>query len=233
MIKKFIIPLVLFCSIFPAVAQDRGEGHLGSWFMFFATHRVADHWSIHSEIQYRTYEFGQNLNQLLLRTGVNYHFDKNTSATLGYGYIPTDQTFEEIPGEKKLIEHRIFEQAVLKNKLGNLSLTHRYRLEHRFLKSPSGASDTQHRMRYLLRLTYPLSEKWFVSAYDELFVNLQEPIFGQNRLYGAIGYKFTPKLTAQVGYMKNHFTGINYDRFQLGFWWEIDWRKESVENKEG
>ena len=117
--------------------------------------------------------------------------------------------------------------------MGNLSLTHRYRLEHRFLKSPSGASDTQHRMRYLLRLTYPLSEKWFVSAYDELFVNLQEPIFGQNRLYGAIGYKFTPKLTAQVGYMKNHFTGINYDRFQLGFWWEIDWRKESVENKEG
>ena len=33
-----------------------------------------------------------------------------------------------------------------------------------------------------------LLKNWFVSAYDEVFINLQEPVFSQNRLYAAVGY---------------------------------------------
>ena len=85
-------------------------------------------------------------------------------------------------------------------------------------------------MRYLLRVTYPINEQWFLTAYDELFINLQEPIFGQNRLYGAIGYNFSKNVSTQVGYLKNHFTGVNYDRFQIGFWIDTDFRKKGNEN---
>ena len=60
-----------------------------------------------------------------------------------------------------------------------------------------------------LELTYPIySENWFVSAYDEVFINLQEPVFSQNRLYAAAqGYHINRNITTQVGYLKNHFTG--------------------------
>ncbi|MEZ4817996.1 MAG: DUF2490 domain-containing protein [Flavobacteriaceae bacterium] len=226
MIKKTLFTLIAIFLFYNVRSQDNGEDKLGSWFMLFAKHKVSEKLSIHSEIQYRTYEFGSNLNQLLLRAGLNYHFSENATTTIGYGYIPTDATFTEIEGEKKTIEHRIYEELSLKNSLWKFSLNHRYRLEHRFLDNPVTGNDTQHRLRYLLRITYPVTEQWFLTTYDEVFINLQEPIFGQNRLYGAVGYKFSKDITTQVGYMKNHFTGANFDRFQLGVWINTDLTKK-------
>lgn len=214
-------------------AQEIGDDKLGSWFMYFGTHQISKPFSIHTEIQYRTYEFGSNFNQLLLRTGLNYHFAENAMATVGYGNITTDVTYLELEGENNSKEHRIYQQLSVKNEVGKIRFSHRYRLEQRFLESALGVKDTQHRMRYLLRLTYPIHEKWYLTAYDEIFINLQEPLFGQNRLYAAIGHKVDANISLEMGYLKNHFTGANFDRFQIGVWWNTDWRKQKTENKNG
>jgi len=229
--KNTLILILLLFSIFPSVnAQETGEDKLGSWFMFFSKHQVSKKFSVNAEVQYRTFEFGSNFNQLLLRTGLNYHFAKNATATIGYGYISTDGTFIEIDGEENSIENRIYEEFNLNNAIGKFKFGHRYRLEQRFINNPLTGNDTQHRMRYLLRITYPIANTWFLTAYDEVFINLQEPIFGQNRLYGAIGNHITKDISIQVGYLKNHFTGVNFDRFQIGIWWNTDLRKKSKEN---
>jgi hypothetical protein len=230
MTKRVLFTLIAFTFFWNAKSQELGDDNFGSWFMLFAKHTVSNNFSLHSEIQYRTYEFGNNFNQLLLRAGLNYHFTDNATVTVGYGYIATDPNFIEIDGEESIIENRIYEEFSVNNSIGKFKLGHRYRIEQRFLDSPINGNDTQHRMRYLLRVTYPINEEWFLTAYDEVFVNLQEPIFGQNRLYGAVGYKFSNAISMQVGYLKNHFTGINFDRFQLGFWIDTDLRKKSNEN---
>ena len=77
-------------------AQETGEDDWGAWAMYFGTNKVSDELSIHTEVQYRTYEFGSNFNQLLLRTGLNYHFSDRATATFGYGYISTDPTLSLI-----------------------------------------------------------------------------------------------------------------------------------------
>ncbi len=232
-LQTLLLFLLCFMALGSLKAQETGEDKLGTWLMYFGTHRISDPFSIHTEVQYRTYEFGSNFNQLLLRTGLNYHFADNAMATLGYGNIPSDGTFLDPEGEKNSKEHRIYEQLAFKNSLGKVDFSHRYRLEQRFLESATGVKDTQHRMRYLLRLTYPLNAQWFLTAYDEIFINLQEPLFGQNRLYAALGYKVNSSISLEMGYLKNHFTGANFDRFQLGVWWRTDWRKENSENKNG
>ena len=152
-------------------------------------------------------------------------------ATVGYGYISTDGTFNEPTGEQNTLEHRLYGQFTSKNTLGEFKATQRYRFEQRFIDTPVSGNDIQYRVRYLLRLTYPLSENWFVSVYDEVFINLQEPVFSQNRLYAALGYHLNSSVTTQVGYLKNHFTGKNYDRFQIGIWYKLDVRvKKNLEN---
>ena len=93
--------------------------------------------------------------------------------------------------------------------MGKFKATHRYRFEQRFIDSPISGNDTQYRVRYLLRVSYPIYKNWFVSAYDEVFINLKEPVFSQNRLYAAVGYHLNSNITTQVGYLKNHFTGKN------------------------
>ncbi|MEM7186559.1 MAG: DUF2490 domain-containing protein [Bacteroidota bacterium] len=229
--KKIVTILLLsiLCTTSSLLAQETGEDDLGFWGMYFGTNRVSDRMSIHTEAQFRFYEVGANFNQLLLRTGLNYDISKNAMVTLGYGYISTDPTFPEPDGEENITENRIYQQFVLRNTVGKFKFSHRYRLEQRFINNPITGNDTQHRARYFLRVTYPLGPSWFLTAYEEVFINLQEPIFGQNRLYAAVGYKVCESVSLQAGYLKNHFTGANFDRLQIGIWWNTDLRKKSNE----
>jgi len=226
--KQKLFLLTLLLTILTSNAQDTGEDDWGAWYMYFGTNQISDRLSIHSEAQFRFYEVSANFNQLLLRTGLNYHIDEKSILTAGYGYISTDGTFEELMDEKNSREHRIFEQFILKNKVGKLKFEHRYRLEQRFLDNQIQKS-TEHRARYRLQLTYPISEKWFINVYDEVFINLQNPIFGQNRLYGAIGYAVQSDFQIQLGYLKNHFTGRKFDRLQLGVLFNTDFKKNKEE----
>ncbi|MEW7291455.1 DUF2490 domain-containing protein [Aquimarina sp. 2304DJ70-9] len=224
MFRNYISVLSFFLITTIATAQDTGENDLGAWYMYFGTNQITDKLSIHSEAQFRFYETTSNFNQLLLRTGLNYHINDHAIATIGYGYINTDGTFEDFPDEENSNEHRIFEQFILKNTVGKFKFEHRYRLEQRFINTQTN-NFTEHRARYRLQLTYPINEKWFLNVYDEVFINLQEPIFGQNRLYGAIGYTVKSNFSIQLGYLKNHFTGVNFDRLQLGIFYNTDFRK--------
>ncbi len=236
--KKTALLLALFFTL-SSVAQEIGDDKLGSWHMYFGTNRVSEKLSIHTEAQLRYFENGKNFNQLLLRTGLNYHINPNAIATFGYGYISTDPTFVDfrvISGDdivyedSNIIEHRIFEQFILKNTVGQFKFEHRYRLEQRFINDKDfNGKDTQHRARYRLQVTLPLSDIFFLNFYDEIFLNLQNSVYGQNRLYGALGVNVTENLSVQAGYLKNHFPTANFDRLQIGVIWNTDLRKKKEE----
>lgn len=207
-------------------AQDNGEDQLGAWYMYFGMNRISERLSIHSEAQFRFYDLASNFNQLLLRTGLNYHISEEAIATFGYAYIWTDPTFEDDPDLlDRISEHRIFQQFILKNEVGRFNFEHRYRLEQRFLDF-DGPTDTQHRARYRLQVTHPLGDTFFINWYDEVFLNLQGNIFGQNRLYLALGARLSPTLSVQAGYLKNHFSNAHYDRLQFGVFFNPDLRKK-------
>lgn len=225
---KKILCLIILISSFTMNAQENGENKLGSWHMYFGTNRITNKLSIHSEAQLRYYEQAKNFNQLLLRTGLNYHINPNATATFGYGYIRTDGTFEEFSNEAYINEHRIFERFFLKNKVWEFTFEHRYTLEQRFLDF-GDRTDVQHRARYRLQITLPLSNTLFLNFYDEIMINLQGDIFGQNRLYAAFGINVTENFSLQLGYLKNHFTMAHYDRLQIGITYNPDLR--SIVNK--
>ncbi len=215
--------------------QVAGEDEFGAWYMYFGTNRVSERFSIHTEAQFRFYETTSNFNQLLLRTGLNYHINPNAIATFGYGYIDTDPTFvddiptlfpsEVPPLTNTVLEHRIFEQFILKNKVWEFLFEHRYRLEQRFIRNRDlGDSFTEHRARYRIQMTLPLTDTFFLNFYDELFINLQDNLFGQNRLYGALGIHITENSSVQLGYLRNQFSNAVFDRWQIGFFFNPDLR---------
>lgn len=229
--RNFITALVLLITIINTNAQSEitGENELGSWFMYFGTNKIAEKWSIHTEAQFRYYETADNFNQLLLRTGANYHINSDAIATIGYGYIDTDPTFLGSPKEANLAEHRIFEQFILKNNVWEFKFEHRYRLEQRFISQTDILSDpeqdlgrTEHRARYRLQVTLPLTDIFFLNFYDEIFINLQNEAFGQNRLYAAAGVNVTENLSMQFGYLRNDFRTTDYDRLQIGVFYNTD-----------
>ena len=223
-------------------AQDNGEEDWGIWYMYFGMNKVSERWSLHTEAQFRYYETSGNFNQLLLRTGGNYHINDRAIATLGYAYIDTDPTFMEEPLQdvpfngNQILEHRIFQQFILKNKVWEFLFEHRYRFEQRFLSnkdlSRTGPDirETQYRARYRLQMTLPLTDTFFLNFYDEIFLNLQDSVFGQNRLYAALGIHLTENSSVQFGYLKNHFPTAHFDRLQVALLFNPDLRSKKGKN---
>ena len=207
------------------------DDYLGSWLMYFGTHHLNDKYSIHYETQIRNYEPINNFFQLLPRVGLNYKIDDNSMVTSGYAFIPTQTDFDEGWGNNMVTENRIWEQFILRNSIGNIKIRHRYRLEQRWIKSqfqlnqinPVQNTTYKNRARYMLSLKIPLSKNkdfpLFLSIYDEIFLNISNSPFNQNRLYGAIGYQMNDNTNIQLGYLKHHntvSTGIqNLNRLQL------------------
>ncbi|MEQ5791922.1 DUF2490 domain-containing protein [Muricauda sp. NFXS6] len=222
MIKK-LAPLFILFGLSTINAQQPGEDELGAWYMYFGMNKISERFSLHTEAQFRYYEPTSNFNQMLLRTGLNYHINPNAIATAGYAYIQTDTSFEDIMDQVDSREHRIFEQFILRDKVWEFLFEHRYRLEQRFFDF-GDVTDTQHRARYRIQMTLPLTNTFFLNFYDELFINLQDNLFDQNRLYGAIGVNITENSNVQLGYLRNQFSNAVYDRLQFAVFYNPDLR---------
>lgn len=194
------------------------DENLGNWFMYFGTHKLSEKYSLHYETQLRNYELVSNFNQLLPRVGLNYHIDKNTSLTAGYAFIPTQNVFDQGWGEEMVTENRIWEQFILKNVVNRVKIRHRYRLEQRWVKL--GEETTyKNRARYMLSVKLPISKNedspLFISLYDEIFLNISDNPFDQNRLFAALGYQFNKQMNFQVGYLRHRSGNLKLNRLQL------------------
>ena len=203
------------------------QNEFGNWLMYFGTNKVADDWSIHSEVQYRNHTVEPvNIEQLLLRTGVNYHLNKNTVFTLGYGYIAShDYESDQKAPESK--ESRIFQQLILINKIGRVKLEHRYRVEQRWVND-----DYKSRLRYRLMAFVPINKPtittgtFFLGIYDEIFMNTKQTYFDRNRLYAALGYQINKTTQVQVGYLRQQVNAFGKDYLQFAVVFNPDLRKK-------
>lgn len=179
------------------------ESALGNWLMYFGNVQLNQQWNWHNEVQYRNYNALGDLEQLLIRTGIGYNLTEgNNNLLLGYGYILSSNYIEDTDEKESFPEHRIFQQFITRQNAWRVKLQHRYRFEQRFFED-----DFRLRFRYFLGLNIPINNKnmenqsWYVSIYDELFINAENVIFDRNRLYSGLGYKVSPKLRFELAYM--------------------------------
>lgn len=212
--------ILLLMSFFQnGQAQTESEEVQGSWFVFVNQHRFNTKLSALTDVQHRSWELAQNFSQLLMRSTLYYKLNSEFQLGLGYGFIITDPSFEKVTGEKTFNEHRIHEDLLFNRSFSNGNWFNRYRLEQRYLPNENNGYDLSQRVRYMSRINYQLTSKFSISAFDEVFLNLERPVFSQNRLYLGMGYQATPMLNVQLGYMKNHFSNANYNRVVLTLWY--------------
>lgn len=227
LIRSFLLSLFLLSSF--SLLSQNPENDFGDWLMYFGKNKITETWSVHTELQVRMYKPTSTYNQLLIRIGMNREISDNAMATLGYGYIDTDPYNPEDGVFRK--EHRIWEQFVLKNKISNLFFEHRYRLEQRW-EDVSETDIFSQRARYRLYMSHPLptsastEKEWFLAVYDEIFLNLNENTFDQNRLYAAVGKKFSSQTSAQVGYLYHRLGSLDLHRLQFALFINTDFSKK-------
>jgi len=189
----------------------------GNWLIYIGNKKVNSKWNIHNEVQYRNYDAIGDLEQLLLRTGLGYNLSENNhNLLLGYGYILSQNYIADTHNKMDVNEHRIFQQFTSKQKVGSVSLSHRYRFEQRFVES-----DFKMRLRYFLAFKVPIIKtetsptKFYLSAYNEVFLNTESNVFDRNRVYGGLGYQLNKNVRIEAGYMNQLFENSSRDQFNL------------------
>jgi len=195
-------------------AQD---SNFGNWLIYIGNKKLDSKWNIHNEVQYRSYNIIDDLEQLLIRTGVGYNLsDNNDNILLGYGYILSENYIDDTGDKTSVNEHRIFQQFTTKQKVGKVGLSHRYRFEQRFVED-----DFKMRFRYFLGVKIPLQYKeeaknpLYVSLYNEIFLNTKSSVFDRNRVFGGIGYTFSDNLRLELGYMNQFFETFGRDQINM------------------
>ena len=224
--KNIINAFILVSLIIPisSSAQEKND-QLGAWYMYFYNTTFKESpWGIQGDLQYRNWNLGGDLEQLLIRSGITYQPKKaQIKFTLGYGNITTG-----IIGSSNVTsgEHRIYQEALYPVKFGNRIYTnHRFRYEQRFVEG----QDLRTRYRYNLFINVPLNKKTlekkaiYIALYNEIFINGQREIgennsveiFDRNRAYAAIGYVIKNGLSVQLGIMNQTTDNQGKNQFQV------------------
>lgn len=206
--KKTICILGIALISLSAFSQEKGPGN---WLIYIGSKQLNSKWNLHHEVQYRNYNAIGDLEQLLLRTGLGYNISEKSNLLLGYGYINSENYAGNDEEKFTVEEHRIFQQFITKQDIGKVALQHRYRFEQRFIES-----DFKTRFRYFLSMNIPLKNpKYYLSAYNEIFLNGSSNVFDRNRVYGGLGYKFSKGIKIELGYMSQVFETSNRDQLNI------------------
>lgn len=158
------------------------------WFNYFGTIKLKAKWSLHTEYQWRRVQIIKDWQQSLLRIGVNYQLNNDVQFRLGYAWAETF-AYGDIPLNafgKQFTEHRTYQMATINDKIGKVSLSHRFMLEQRWLGRYTSATDTKdddflfmNRMRYMIKGQIPLinyeTNSIYAAAYNEILIG-----FGKN-----------------------------------------------------
>jgi hypothetical protein len=230
MLKRTIF-LVGFIGIINLTLNGQSN-NVGNWVIYFGNQKINDQWNIQSDFQYRDYRFLGQRNQFLARAGLGYNLKaQNHNLLLGYAYVATDAYDELDVNTSTKIENRIYQQYLYKNKIGSNSLMHRFRLEERFFPNEFGL-----RGRYFISFQKPLwnaknnKNNTYLSAYNELFIDIKGAQFDRNRFYAGLGFGINDYVRVETGYMIQAQKNITRGQLQLILYNNLPFKKYKIKN---
>src|SRR5262245_48435816 len=184
-----------------AWAQSADTVDVALWTLGLATVRLSENYRLHLEEQARFNNNISDLDQNILRGALGRKVHERFTVWGGYAWVA------RFAGERTRHEQRIWEQlSVTLPDAGAWKPSLRLRLEQRFLDGWDGSSV---RLRTMARGVRPLDEQgtWSIAAWDELMFTLDETTggpaqgFDQNRLFGGVLRKLSPRAGVEFGYM--------------------------------
>ncbi len=237
---------------FGQAANHQYANNFNAWYMVFADPKINEHWGVHMEAQLRRSGAIADPQQLLLRTGLNYHFNPILFATVGYCFVETSP-YGDFPVKADFPESRFWEQLQMKSQHGRFEWVNRLRLEQRLVKSPVATASNpneyepgdavySNRFRLFNKVSIPFKgttigdKSLYFALYDEVLFAFGENIaanaLDQNRVYAALGYKIPKVGRLEIGYLYqtiNKADGVKRERnhtLQVGLSSTIDFFKK-------
>ena len=217
------------------------------WVGAFIDQPVTSRVALWFDGSWRRMDFGQQPQQLLLRPGVQITLAPGVRLGGGYGYV-TSAPYGRLPGPSPLREHRTWQQLALTHAAGPVTVSHRFRLEQRWITpqvrgadgTTRGPSSYQNRFRYQGRGQWPMpgvrlgGRPVLALAWDELLMPIGGPnqavTLGQNRATAGVGLPLSDRMRVEVAYMNlyNAYPSRRANEVNHTLWLSWHWTGAAV-----
>jgi hypothetical protein len=239
--------LITGYSFFTASAQSPNTSkqvntQSQAWFSINSTMRLYKKWGMVADAHIKSNNFMADASFYFLRMGVNYWLKDNISFTLGYAKLWSAPT---TPGWQHFAEeNRIYQQALVVTKFGEINIVNRIRNEQRWQEKIvndhfTGEYKFTDRIRYLFSTTTPFFKNPQYPSLvisDEILIQIGNEVvyntFDQNRFFIGLKQPINQQLSFDIGYMQvfqQKASGYQYDKnqtFRLFFYYTPDFRKQ-------
>jgi len=206
--KKNLLVFVFLMTCQVGLSQ-RGISETGLWSQYFYSAPLSAKFKVAGDFQYRTYELTSDFQQFIARAAIAYTPAVGTvELHAGYGYF-YGEPFGD--GDAGTSEHRLHQDVWLDSNVGKtVNIRHRLRFEERFIEN----EDFRSRARYTLFVNInfykdDVQRKFYLPFWNEVFINGETQLrnreverFDRNWSYGGLGYRLSPTLRSQAGYMR-------------------------------
>lgn len=195
-----------------------------TWVSINTITKFRDHWGINADAHIRSNDLFKENSFYFIRGGVSYILNHTISMSGGYAHMwiaPANEGWTTYSDE-----NRIYQQAQLNTKYGQVSIVQRIRNEQRWQEKiandqVTGETRCTNRVRYLISFNIPVFKKKTAPSLivsDEILIQFGKDVvfntFDQNRLFIGIKQSINPKWSYDFGYMniyQQKSSGYQYD----------------------
>ena len=238
LVLVFVLPCLHITSVQAQSVdpQDNSPDDVGLWLAVFDRGNIShdgfsDMYRWWFDGHLRLFDDSGGFGQSIVRPGIGYALNDQTTVWAGYGWIrtsPARRPDQEKESNSDIDEHRLWQQITWSQKLEPVTVGLRSRMEERFFDTES---ETALRFRQLLSWRHALESESGLSLviWDEVFINLNDTStsvngFDQNRLFLGFGRKSgsTNPSRTEIGYLyqrvggsagsilNNHLLSVNF-----------------------
>jgi len=220
-LRALTFALLIFCN------NVFGVHSPGAWLAWFGSHYVKKNVFLHTELQYRSFHFPSDIEQVLLRTGLGVDLLSGKGHVLsGFCFVYGEPYAAD--GTRYISrEYRPFQQVFFKHQQGRCIFFHRFRLEQRF-----NQSSYSNRLRYFFSVNCLINQKSFdkqalyLSVYNELFIQSRKTsVFDRNRIYAGVGWVPIKGLRFEFGYMSQILSSSRRNQFMLLLFQQLNFNR--------
>ncbi|KMQ59495.1 hypothetical protein ACM46_20620 [Chryseobacterium angstadtii] len=226
-IKYRLIIIFLLGMVRLVDAQSRDNYNM--WFQYLMSARLTDKSTLTALSQYRSFDLAYDTRLFLVSAYLDYEVANDVKPAAGFMFLVLD-SYKSDNSKKERYEKRPFQQVTLGGNIGRTSVSHRFRVEERFISNPN---EFIVRLRYLISLRIPFNragekEKLYGILKNELRMNVvKEDPFDSNRLTAGLGIKVGKNSAIEVAFINQLETGSTSNYGYIGYRNSFDWRKKN------
>lgn len=227
---KIKLRLIVILAIgFSTLATAQSRDKYNMWFQYLLSAKLTDKSTLTALSQYRSFDLAYDTRLFLVSAYVDYEIANDVKPAAGFMFLILD-SYKSDNSKKERYEKRPFQQVSLGGNIGRTSVSHRFRVEERFISNPD---EFVVRLRYLISLRIPFNkagekEKFYGILKNEIRMNVvKEDPFDSNRLTAGIGIKTGKNSAIEIAFINQLETGSTSNYGFIGYRNSFDWRKKN------